>query len=180
MNRNKCTKLLSPYNMDGRDFILKMQQDQIIIDHVIMNLPQNATEFLDVFIGYNKRRNGVDSAKKMLPTIHVYGFSSAEDPVQDVACRAALSLRCSVKELGTDVVSTSSLGIVGLSGEKENNLLADSIYKNNFVVGHHVRDVAPKKMMICLSFLLPFSVADAEPVVNEYTHGGGDNKRRKL
>lgn len=182
MNKNKCKNLLSPYNMDGRDFILKMQEDQIIIDHVIMNLPQNATDFLDVFIGYNKRRIGLDGPEKMLPTIHVYGFSAAEDPVYDMACRAASTLQCSIKDLGAKVVSTATLGIVGLSGVKENNLVADSIYNNEYVVGHDVRDIAPKKMMICLSFVLPSLVADAEPVVNDYTRAvtGDHNKKRKL
>ena len=179
MNKNKCKKLLSPYNMDGRDFILKMQEDQVVIDHVIMNLPQNATDFLDVFIGYDRRRRKLGCATTLLPTIHVYGFSSAEDPVQEMACRAAASLQCSVEELGTKVVSTTALGIVGLSGVKENNLVADSIYNSKFVVGHHVRDVAPKKVMICLSFVLPSSVAAAEPVVKKYTHEG-DHKKRKL
>ena len=182
MNRNKCKNLLSPYNMDGRDFILKMQEDQIIIDHVIMNLPQNATDFLDIFIGYNKRRKEANDAEKTLPTIHVYGFSAAQDPVYDLACRASSTLQCSVEDLGAKVVSTTSLGILGLSGEKENNLVLDSIYENKFVVGHDVRDVAPKKMMICLSFVLPSLVADAEPLINGYTPGdtGENNKKRKL
>jgi hypothetical protein len=41
--------------MDGRDFILTMLKNNIEFNEVIMNLPQNATDFLDVFIGLGIR-----------------------------------------------------------------------------------------------------------------------------
>ena len=99
-----------------------------------MNLPQNATDFLDVFVGYYTRVRGIygeSSCSKQLrlPTIHVYAFSSAADPVLDVAERAAASLQCSLSELGKSVVSTNSLGIVGVSGIKENEKISKAIYQ---------------------------------------------------
>jgi len=134
-----------------------------------MNLPQSATDFLDVFIGYSRRNNEAmgfqPGGTHPLPTIHVYAFSSAEDPVNDVAQRAAARLGCSIEALGSAVVTTASLGIVGICGPRELNLIAEAIYTRGNVVGHLVRDVAPKKMMVCLSFVLPECVANAEQVI---------------
>lgn len=69
------------------------------------------------------------------PTIHVYAFSTADDVIDDVRQRCAATMRIS-----SDI------------------LPADSI------IGHIVRDVAPRKMMVCLSFALPDVVADADPL----------------
>ena len=129
-----------------------------------MNLPQNATEFLDIFIGYLTRRTNNNLTTPLaLPTIHVYAFSTADDPVHDVAARSAESLQCPLSSLGTGIVSTADLGIHGVSGPKEMKLVIDALYEQHLVVGHIVRDVSPKKMMVCLSFVLPICVAEAKP-----------------
>jgi tRNA (guanine37-N1)-methyltransferase len=168
--KNKCTKTLSSFNCDGRLFIIELQRRGIDFSQVIMNLPQSAPEFLDVFIGLSRRHNdfrgSLESSvdKCVLPVIHVYAFSSSEDPVVDVAERCAGMLKCSVESLGTRIVSTASLGITGVCGSKEHKLISDAIYRDRSVVGHLVRDVAPKKMMVCLSFFLPEVVATSDPV----------------
>jgi hypothetical protein len=43
-----------------RDFILSLVEEGIVFTEAIMNLPQSATDFLDVFIGLAKRvdKNG--------------------------------------------------------------------------------------------------------------------------
>ena len=53
--QNHCESRLRSYNLDGRDFILLLAQRQVVIHEAIMNLPQNASDFLDVFIGYAHR-----------------------------------------------------------------------------------------------------------------------------
>ena len=56
---NKCSApYINCYNMCGREFIdeLLRHPNTCKIDHVLMNLPQSATDFLDVFIGYNRKR----------------------------------------------------------------------------------------------------------------------------
>jgi tRNA (guanine37-N1)-methyltransferase len=129
---NKCQKHLKTYNMDGRAFVLDMCSRGIVFDAALMNLPQTATDFLDVFIGLAQRRS-VQSER--LPDVHVYAFSNADDPIDDVRRRCASTMR---------IPETS---------------LPSSICK-----GHLVRDVAPKKIMVCLSFPLPKDVADADPL----------------
>ena len=140
-----------------------------------MNLPQSAPEFLDVFVGFSRR---IAKSDHPLPIIHVYAFSSAEDPVSDVANRCADIMNCHVNNLGSRVLSTTSLGITGVSGPEEFDLISKALFEERAVVGHLVRDVAPKKLMVCLSFHLPAEVANSEPICDGV--GSVANKRRRL
>lgn len=83
-----------PYNLDGRDFIINLarpnaNQAVVAANEVILNLPATAVEFLDVFIGYRRRYNA-EGGIIPLPRIHVYAFSNAADPVNDVVERSVL------------------------------------------------------------------------------------------
>ena len=109
-----------------------------------MNLPQNATDFLDVFIGLGKRLGEARFAEwKELPRIHVYAFSThVEDPVQDIVNRSAGVLQCDPALLKYTKTTSES----------------ESVIDRDRAVGHVVRDVSPKKVMVCLSFVLPREV----------------------
>lgn len=146
---NKVDKSLVPYNLDGRVFLRDLVGRQgIWPDEAIMNLPQNATDFLDVFIGlghlydahHRERGTGLTAEHKKL-RIHVYAFSThLEDAVGDIVRRSAGVLQCSPEEI--TAATTNAAGEPLESG----------------CLGHVVRDVAPKKVMVCLSFYLPPSV----------------------
>eukprot|EP00899_Mesostigma_viride_P016586 jgi/Mesvir1/24929/Mv16908-RA.2 len=97
-----------------------------LFQHVVMNLPASAIEFLDVFRGAFQQ----EAWRGRLPTVHCYCFARAEEMETQVWGRAA-------KAMGMDDASA---------------------LKGNF---HNVRNVAPNKDMICLSFALPESVAFA-------------------
>jgi tRNA (guanine37-N1)-methyltransferase len=116
-----------------------------------MNLPQSATDFLDVFIGIGQRI-GPRFDESFLPRIHVYAFSTANDPIADIVDRVAGVLKC----------DPSELNFKGSNDVPKN--MEESLSFSCW--GHTVRDVSPKKMMICLSFKLPLSVAMADPVIN--------------
>ncbi|PIA30682.1 hypothetical protein AQUCO_05400054v1 [Aquilegia coerulea] len=80
---NKLERKITVYNMDGRRFIdaIFTSQKTRCITQVVMNLPNDAAEFLDAFRGifYNRpRATGIP-----MPMINVYGFSKAEDPEFD-------------------------------------------------------------------------------------------------
>jgi hypothetical protein len=143
-----------------------------------MNLPQSALEFLDTFIGYS-RRFAKERKIISLPIIHVYSFSTEKNPVLDVAQRAADIMNCTLVELGTGIISTQELGIKGVCDSKDLNLINSSIYDKQLIVGHIVRDVAPQKAMVCLSFQLPQSVAEAVPVVSIPPRQSEDSKSCK-
>lgn len=46
---NKCENLVHGFNMDAREFVRKLANDGIYFEHVIMNLPASAVEFLGLF-----------------------------------------------------------------------------------------------------------------------------------
>jgi hypothetical protein len=175
---NKCDpSLLTCYNKDGRVFIWDLLRDKVDIDHVVMNLPQSAPEFLDTFIGYALRRGGGDensvasSSHTKLPVVHVYAFSHEVETwytaVADVAERCARVMNCQATELGklglvpADGTRMKEVLLATLAGDDSVEAEAEDMY-DGICWGNLVRDVSPHKQMVCLSFRLPSSVAFAE------------------
>ncbi|CAA3006895.1 tRNA (guanine(37)-N1)-methyltransferase 1 [Olea europaea subsp. europaea] len=96
---NKLERKIEVFNMDGRRFIetiFAIQRAQSITQ-VVMNLPNDAAEFLDAFRGIFKR-NHMDK-QRTLPRIYVYGFSKAHDPEFDFHER----IRIALSEVGFEV-----------------------------------------------------------------------------
>ena len=116
------------FNMDAKEFLshLLQKNKELCLDHVIMNLPATAVDFLDVFKGVYSTVAVKCTAK--LPRVHCYCFSKAEDTVLDAMSQVS-----------------SQLGVAKLENCE--------VYS--------VRNVAPKKMMMCVSFELPHDVAFA-------------------
>jgi tRNA G37 N-methylase Trm5 len=180
---------LSCYNMDGREFIRKLRREGIAPDHVIMNLPQTAPEFLDVFIGYFRLHSAGDNSDSgssessvnecPLPVIHIYAFSTAVDDlpnsaIADMASRCASVMRCPVTDLGNQqvIVATGNKFAnpskeMMKAKEGDGDAAAESsAFFQDICWGHIVRDVAPTKVMVCLSFRLPVSVARSDPMTS--------------
>ncbi|XP_061337422.1 tRNA (guanine(37)-N1)-methyltransferase 1 [Gastrolobium bilobum] len=89
---NKLERKIKVFNMDGRRFIKAMYSSDKAqsITQVVMNLPNEAAEFLDAFRGIYKGRR--KDGEFTLPMIHVYGFSKAEDPEFDFHERIRIAL----------------------------------------------------------------------------------------
>ena len=81
------------FNMDAREFVkhLVKKIGVLHLDHVVMNLPATAVEFLDSF----KHLYGEMEEKGIkLPRVHCYCFSKADDPCLDARRSDFLNAGC--------------------------------------------------------------------------------------
>ena len=95
--KNKCQGLHS-YNMDGRAFLHQLDADEHVatIDHVLMNLPASAPEFLDAFRGWSR---------STLLQIHVHCFASKLDTAnQEAIDRCCRALGCDIDNANVHMV----------------------------------------------------------------------------
>ena len=149
---NKCSMndRLYTYNLDGREFIHKMNSEGIQVDHFIMNLPQMAPEFLNAFRGYKFHSNVEDDR----PMVHVHCFGEKPRLPQDVTrIEREVQERCE-----------SALGCPNCFLNWKNDV--------NIRI---VRDVGPRKNMLCVSFLLPLEVGNVDKIVLDKS---GDKRQR--
>ncbi|KAG0609363.1 hypothetical protein M758_8G178800 [Ceratodon purpureus] len=112
-------------------------------DHIVMNLPASALEFLDVLNGLLPKGRW----KGTMPRVHCYCFMRSNETNEDIM-------------------------------KKAETYLGSSIVDPNIYV---VRDVAPNKIMLCVSFNLPEAVAFAptpEPAILEETEASSLKRPR--
>ena len=89
---NKCRNIKA-FNMDARYFLRKLDDEGIVYDHVLMNLPAIAPEFLNVFRGWTQQ---CDDRR---PMIHVHCFGGKGDDADDEAiARCSKSLGCKMNK----------------------------------------------------------------------------------
>lgn len=145
---NKLKNNFKAFNMDGRDFLRNIVKDDILSrraqnlsgsEHIIMNLPALAIEFLDILPDWFTQEEFEKVCLKPL-VFHVYCFVKANET--DNVCK-----------LGRLLVE-QKLGYT---------LSADAI-----VDVQDIRNVAPNKEMVRVSFLLKKSVLkDKEPATKK-------------
>ena len=115
-----------------------------VFHHYVMNLPGNAIEFLDAFVGVYAGKESLFAphTSQPLPMVHVYCFSGhSEDEHDD---HVDVCQRIS-ERIGHTITTEDR---VGGSGNQEIELAI-----------HNVRLVSPNKQMFCASFRLPKEVA---------------------
>ncbi|KAJ3087558.1 tRNA(m(1)G37)methyltransferase [Quaeritorhiza haematococci] len=149
-----------------------------LFDHYVMNLPATAIEFLDAFRGLLKPYvdSGVitpEMRKTMkMPLIHVHCFSKApkEEMEADVLQRAEMVLGTKLPPLPirpttqthTDEPSQESGKKKKKQSSSSQHGIDEDFDADDYIHIHRVRDVAPKKEMLCISFRLPREVAFEE------------------
>ena len=135
--------------MDARKFVTMCVQnptkgnipfDFRKFDHCYMNLPVDAVEFLDVFIGLFREVKDGNLWGDFLPMIHVYGFTYEQ--TRDKA------LDYFVERIGKA-------------------MKYPQFNKNDVECFHNIRDVSPQSHMYSTSFRLPADVAYSENLYEE-------------
>ena len=170
---NKDNFLIKTYNMDAREFIKSLVNlsknnidedeengDKIFpidlhIDHFYMNLPKDAIEFLDIFIGLFKNCKENIYNKNNLPMIHVYGFAKIDnDPHEILKKRIAKAFKMDYelfkKECEKDIKNIEN-----------------------------VRDISNKKVVFCIDMKLPSIVAYQEYNLYEYKDNDDNEKNEE-
>ena len=151
---NKIKKdLIKTYNMDAREFIkifiekskkiINDDEDNldnnfphdIHIDHIYMNLPKDAIEFLDVFIGLFKGCKENIYNKDNLPIVHVYGFAkTCDNPIEELKERISkafhLDFNVFKEKCESDILNIEN-----------------------------VRDISNRKVVYCIDMKIPYIVA---------------------
>lgn len=151
---NKVDHLVNCYNMDAREFIrdlIKCSDEDIHFDHVYMNLPVDALEFLDVFRGVFSLSKNRIWREDNLPTVHVCGFDSGKD---DQEVRANFSERIN-----------RALGFFDQS---------------EFIYIHQIKDITHEKKMYCLGFKIPAKIAFQESENEEHGEQEPSKKIKKV
>jgi tRNA (guanine37-N1)-methyltransferase len=138
--------------LDAREFIHKMNADRIQVDHFIMNLPQLAPEFLDAFRGWKFDENSVR------PTVHVHCFDEKARTPEDTVRIEKNTLRRCERALGCSGCLTDS--------------------KINEPEVRVIRDVGPRKNMLCVSFRLPREVERVDKLVLANDSNSADKRPR--
>ncbi|KAK0083084.1 hypothetical protein PV325_009341 [Microctonus aethiopoides] len=142
------TKSVKCYNKDGRDFLKTDVREHILsrrhsnasgVEHIAMNLPAIAHEFLDVFHNWMNDDEIIQVCKNP-PLIHLYCFvkvSKTDDPKSAAQSLVESTLGCKL--------SNDSLNII-----------------------HYVRNVAPNKEMMRVSFYLTENIMKfSEPIMGK-------------
>ena len=170
---NKLNKdNIKTYNMDAREFIKglvnmsknnvdedeengdKIFPKDLHINHFYMNLPKDAIEFMDIFVGLFKGCKNDIYNKDNLPIIHVYGFAKIDNnPHELLKKRIAKAFKIEYdlfkKECEKDILNIQN-----------------------------VRDISNKKVVYCIDMKIPEIIAYQKYTLYEYKEDE-DNKEEK-
>ncbi|PYH93803.1 hypothetical protein BO71DRAFT_450497 [Aspergillus ellipticus CBS 707.79] len=115
-----------------------------VFHHYVMNLPGNAIEFLDAFVGFYAGKESLFTphTSQPLPMVHVYCFSGHSDDEHDDHVDVCQRIS---ERIGHTITTEDRIGGTG------NQEIELSI--------HNVRLVSPNKQMFCASFRVPREVA---------------------
>lgn len=181
--KNKVGRLVRCYNLDGRDFIRNVLVTQKVdVDHIVMNLPASAVQFLDCFRGIFA---SFPMASRNMPMIHVYTFSKFKPHPGDGPAAAAAAADAEDEPADAEEMSqhqhlphsADTFYLQDAKSQVERYLghtfsavvstaaaSATSMTEDDTVTVHDVRLVSPRKHMLCVSFRLPIAVAHAQQV----------------
>ena len=170
---NKGNYVIKTYNMDAREFIKslvnlskynkdededngdKIFPEDLHINHFYMNLPKDAIEFMDVFVGLFKGCKDNIYNKDNLPMVHVYGFAKIDNnPHELLKKRIAKAFKMEYdlfkKECEKDIINIEN-----------------------------VRDISNKKVVYCIDMKIPSIVAYQNYELYEYKEDKKENEEKE-
>ena len=170
---NKGNFVIKTYNMDAREFIKslvnlskynkdededngdKIFPEDLHINHFYMNLPKDAIEFMDVFVGLFKGCKDNIYSKDNLPIAHVYGFAKTDNnPHELLKKRIAKAFKMEYdlfkKECEKDIMNIEN-----------------------------VRDISNKKVVYCIDMKIPSIVAYQDYELYEYKEDNKENDEKE-
>ena len=168
--KNKVVERVKCFNMDGHEFIqtilkadlMERWKDPYFVGsvHITMNLPALAVTFLSSFRGL---MNGIQEVQQdvELPVVHVYMFTkeTAEDIAIGLVAENLGYLSKPGEATGGEVLQDGALGSdTSKSCEKSKCHKSYESLRKHVQEVIHVRQVAPNKAMMRVSFQLPLEV----------------------
>lgn len=170
---NKGNFVIKTYNMDAREFIKslvnlskynkdededngdKIFPEDLHINHFYMNLPKDAIEFMDVFVGLFKGCKDNIYNKDNLPMVHVYGFAKIDNnPHELLKKRIAKAFKMEYdlfkKECEKDIINIEN-----------------------------VRDISNKKVVYCIDMKIPSIVSYQNYELYEYKEDNKENEEKE-
>lgn len=174
INTNKNNNKIHIGNIDAKKYLQQTIQQQLTasikndnttiqcINHILMNLPALSISMCDMSISMYTKHNEYNKLSQSnktilhnnLPIVHVHCFAYTHDnnAIQDAIQR----IQGTISYKFTDIIETKSI-----QNQKSKQFdLNDynNMYDGKAVV-YNVREVAPNKDMLCVSFRIPKQVA---------------------
>ena len=170
---NKGNFVIKTYNMDAREFIKslvnlskynkdededngdKIFPEDLHIDHFYMNLPKDAIEFMDVFVGLFKGCKDNIYNKDNLPMVHVYGFAKIDNNPHELLKKR-----------------------ISKAFKMEYDLFKKECEKDIINI-ENVRDISNKKVVYCIDMKIPSIVAYQNYELYEYKEDNKENEEKE-
>lgn len=133
-DNNIVTDQIKTTNGCARKCLRKLRNEKVNFTRLVMNFPAGAPEFLDSFRGLYY---DCDEQKPPMPIVHCYCFVKSKTDMQSARLRVRKALFGD--NSGTDILSDDMIDV------------------------REVRDVAPNKIQVCVTFQVPEKVAYMAP-----------------
>jgi len=152
---NKATDHVQSSCLCAREFLQKLVKEKIGFTHFVMNFPAGAPEFLDEFRGLYASWDGENVE---MPIVLCYCFAREELCPSQPLARAARTLYGIANGENTPLNYSTDLTLE----QSDDQAVLERTQFDKIASVRLVRNIAPKKWHVCVSFQLPKQIAFAK------------------